>query len=202
MNIPLLEAREVICLPQMVPFSLQLYGGEMVGIQGPSGCGKSLFMRALSGLDHPTGTILFKGLPLTHLSLPTYRTEVMLLPQRPVLRPESLQADWDWVKGLKVYQGRSLAAPTWERLGKPSEFTTRSTGLLSGGEQQLAVLLRALALNPQILLLDEATSAMDPASTEQAESWIRQWLTPDRAAIWISHNPEQLRRVTTRIIPR
>lgn len=202
MNIPLLEAQEIVCLPQSEPFSLQLYPGEMVGIQGPSGCGKSLFMRALAGLDATSSPLLFKGQALASLSLPTYRSEVMLLPQRPVLRPGSLQDDWEWVTSLKVYQGRQLPPPAWEKLGKGPEFLTRPTALLSGGEQQLVVLLRALALAPQVLLLDEATSAMDPASTQQAEHWIKAWLTPERAAIWISHNPEQLLRVTTRIITR
>jgi putative ABC transport system ATP-binding protein len=82
---------------------------------------------------------------------------------------------------------------------------------LSGGEVQIAALLRVLQLEPQVLLLDEPTSSLDTELTKLFEKLLVKWQTEtpekqhnspisttQRAWIWVSHNPEQLQRMCSR----
>jgi putative ABC transport system ATP-binding protein len=77
---------------------------------------------------------------------------------------------------------------------------------LSGGEQQIVALIRAMLLRPCVLLLDEPTAALDAAATEQFEQLVLSWHSDTaespaatRGLVWTSHDVAQLRRVTNRI---
>jgi phosphate transport system ATP-binding protein len=70
---------------------------------------------------------------------------------------------------------------------------------LSGGQQQLLCLARALAVDPEVLLLDEPTSSLDPVAAESIEALVRK-LTPRLTVIMITHNLAQARRVADRTI--
>jgi phosphate transport system ATP-binding protein len=70
---------------------------------------------------------------------------------------------------------------------------------LSGGQQQLLCLARALAVAPDIILLDEPTSSLDPVATESIEALVRT-LVPQLTVIIITHNLAQARRVADETI--
>ena len=70
---------------------------------------------------------------------------------------------------------------------------------LSGGQQQLLCLARALAVEPDVLLLDEPTSSLDPRSTEAVEELVRR-LTPELSVIIVTHNLAQARRLSDNTI--
>ena len=73
---------------------------------------------------------------------------------------------------------------------------------LSGGEQQLISLVRALTLSPTALLLDEPTAALDAETAAKVERLIMDWYRSDesRAFVWSSHDLEQVDRMTMRQI--
>lgn len=184
---------------------LELRAGERLAVSGPSGSGKTLLMRTLAGLEPlEAGAIRFLGRPLDGWSMPEYRSRVLLVGQRPSLPEGTVEAAVRAPFAFRVHrrrryrQDRALAylAP----IGRDAAFLRQSTEALSGGEAQLAALLRALLLEPQVLLLDEPTASLDQAATEAVEALVGAWLQerPQRAYLWSSHDPEQLARVSGR----
>jgi putative ABC transport system ATP-binding protein len=84
--------------------------------------------------------------------------------------------------------------------GRAPDFLDKLASDLSGGEAQIAALVRVLQLAPDVLLLDEPTASLDPASARSIEALVSAWFDADaeRACIWVSHDLEQARRVATR----
>jgi len=182
--------------------SLALSPGDRLGLVGPTGTGKSLMLRSLAGLDPlDEGEITFGDRPLSAWNLPQYRSQVMYLHQRPVLFEGTVESNLKAVYQLSVYSKRHYdlerVLTVLDILKRPPEFLHKNAATLSGGESQIAAIVRALQLEPSILLLDEPTASLDPDTTKQVESAIAAWLESDsqRACIWTSHDPEQIRRV-------
>ena len=82
-------------------------------------------------------------------------------------------------------------------MGRDAAFLEKKVADLSGGEIQIAALVRALQLDPAILLLDEPTAALDGPTATAVEQLIDRWLaqSAERAMIWVSHNEAQAQRV-------
>jgi phosphate transport system ATP-binding protein len=99
--------------------------------------------------------------------------------------------------GLKaIAQHRLTEVGLWDAVHdrlKDSPFR------LSGGQQQLLCLARALAIDPEVLLLDEPTSSLDPVATESIEALIRN-LAPALTVVIVTHNLAQASRVADRTI--
>ena len=67
----------------------------------------------------------------------------------------------------------------------------------------MVALLRAIALEPLVLLLDEPTAALDEENTRTIEELVSAWFDnrkPSRALVWVSHNNEQVARMTDRVV--
>lgn len=206
---PLLDARElrrsVGGRTLFEGFGLRLSAGERVAITGPSGSGKTVLMRTLAGLERlQGGEIAFLGKPLAAWRMPEYRSRVMLLPQRPSL-PEgsvedALRAPFAFRAQRSRRYRREAALAFLERVARGRPFLEGATETLSGGEAQIAALLRALLLEPQVLLLDEPTASLDADAVSAVEALVAAWLEqrPDHAYLWTSHDRAQVARVGER----
>lgn len=182
--------------------SFELEPQMRLGLVGPSGSGKTLLLRSLVQLDGvDEGRICFGGKPLADWSLPLYRTQVVYLPQRPVLFEGTVAENLQMLFQLGVHQGRQYEGDRilsyLDQLHRNPDFLSRAAPQLSGGEAQILGLLRALQLDPQVLLLDEPTASLDPDSTARVEALLEHWLRaePRRACIWTSHDGAQIERV-------
>jgi branched-chain amino acid transport system ATP-binding protein len=140
--------------------------GEVVALLGANGAGKTTTLRVVSGLVKPmSGRVLFDGEDLAKVS-PSARARLGIAHV-----PE----------GRGLFFGLTVAehlrvAPRGERLDeeiayeyfpKLAELKGRRTGLLSGGEQQMLALARALARKPKLLLLDELSLGLAPVVVER-----------------------------------
>jgi putative ABC transport system ATP-binding protein len=137
-------------------------------LAGPSGSGKSTVLRLLDRLADPdAGVVRYRGEDVRDRDPLELRREVGLVPQLPALI-EGTVAD-----NLRFAAGLAGIEPDVERLlglaGLDAGFADRHAARLSVGEQQRAMLARALALEPATLLLDEPTSALDSAATGAVE---------------------------------
>lgn len=164
-------------------------------IVGPSGAGKSTLLRLLNRLADPdSGTIAFRGRPLDEYEPLALRREVSLVPQLPALLEGTVESNLTYAAGLA---GKELDAERCLRLaGLDPDFGGRDVAKLSVGEQQRAMLGRALAQEPAVLLLDEPTSALDHAARDAIEATLaelRRLL--EISIVLVSHDPEQARRL-------
>ncbi len=164
-------------------------------IVGPSGSGKSTLLRLLNRLADPdSGTIVYRDRPLTEYDPLALRREVSLVPQLPALLEGTVEANLRFAADLA---GEALDAERFLRLaGLDPEFAERDVAKLSVGEQQRAMLARALSQRPDVLLLDEPTSALDNVARDAVEATLAQLRRElDISFVLVSHDPEQARRL-------
>lgn len=164
-------------------------------VVGPSGAGKSTLLRLLNRLADPdSGTIAYKGRPLTEYDPLQLRREVSLVPQLPALAEGSVGDNISYaarLAGCEPDCSRSLRLS-----GLDESFADRDVTRLSVGEQQRAMLARALSQCPQVLLLDEPTSALDEATRDAVEQTLAELRREiDVSIVLVSHDPSQARRL-------
>jgi putative ABC transport system ATP-binding protein len=165
-------------------------------IVGPSGAGKSTLLRLLNRLADPDrGEIAYRGRPLAVYEPLALRREVALVPQLPALLAGSVESNLRYAAELA---GEALdAARTLALAGLDPSFGGRDVAKLSVGEQQRAMLARALAQRPRVLLLDEPTSALDHGARDKIEAALAELRRElEISIVLVSHDPEQARRLS------
>lgn len=188
--------------------SLSISAGERVALVGPSGSGKTVLLRALVLLDPwDTGQLLWEGRDVGRYAVPHYRSQVIYLHQRPAIIEGTVAENLEYPFRFAVHRNRAFDSDKVEYwlgiLGRDLSFLAKHSRDLSGGEMQIAALLRAVQLEPQILMLDEPTSALDQATTEAVEHCVQQWHREggaERSFVVVSHNTEQVRRMVDRTL--
>ena len=164
-------------------------------IVGPSGAGKSTLLRLLNRLGEPDrGHIYYRERALDSYEPLALRREVALVPQLPALLEGTVESNLRYAAGLA---GEPLeVGETLARAGLDPSFAARDVAKLSVGEQQRAMLARALAQRPAVLLLDEPTSALDHAARDTIEAALGELRRSSEISIvLVSHDPEQARRL-------
>ena len=169
-------------------------------IVGPSGAGKSTLLRMLNRLSDPdSGEIFYRQRPLAEYDPLALRRQVSLVPQLPALLEGTVESNLAYAAGLA---DEELDAARCLRLaGLDPEYAGRDVAKLSVGEQQRAMLARALAQKPAVLLLDEPTSALDHAARDAIEAALAELRRElDISVVLVSHDPEQARRLSDWVV--
>jgi len=164
-------------------------------IVGPSGAGKSTLLRLLNRLADPDeGSIAYSDRLLGSYDPLALRREVSLVPQLPALLEGTVGSNLAYAARLA---GRDANAERCLRLaGLDPGFAGRDVAKLSVGEQQRAMLGRALAQEPSVLLLDEPTSALDHAARDAIETTLARLREElEISLVLVSHDLEQARRL-------
>ncbi len=194
--------------------SVEIQRGAITSLIGPTGSGKSTFLRTLNRMNdrvagfHHTGDVCLDGQSIfgSGTDLLALRRKVGMLFQRPNPFPMSIRDNVvAGVKAHRMAKSKHFTTIAEARLTQVGLFDAvkdrlnRSPFELSGGQQQLLCLARALAVEPDVLLLDEPTSSLDPGTTERVEELISA-LTPALSVVVVTHNLGQARRLSDRTI--
>ena len=151
--------------------SFEVNEGEIVTLIGANGAGKSTTLNPISGLLHSkTGHIEFMGEPLNHV--PSHKVVskgLALVPEgRRIFLQMSVQENLDM--GAFSRRGGNIDADmerVFEQFPRLKERRKQVAGTLSGGEQQMLAMGRALMSNPKLLMLDEPSMGLAPILVEQ-----------------------------------
>ena len=151
--------------------SFEVNEGEIVTLIGANGAGKSTTLNTISGLLHSkTGHIEFMGEPLNHV--PSHKViskGLALVPEgRRIFLQMSVQENLDM--GAFSRRGGNIDADmerVFEQFPRLKERRKQVAGTLSGGEQQMLAMGRALMSNPKLLMLDEPSMGLAPILVEQ-----------------------------------
>jgi branched-chain amino acid transport system ATP-binding protein len=153
--------------------SLQIGPGEVVGLLGRNGVGKSTTLKTIMGLVYPSdGKVLLRGKPVT--GLPAHklaRLGIGYVPEdRRIFRlltvMENLRTGLDR-HGVSEVRKHELLDKAFSYFPVLGERRNQAGGTLSGGEQQMLAIARAMMLEPNIILLDEPTEGLMPRMVSQ-----------------------------------
>ena len=178
---PLLQvtglAASIQAMPALRGLSLQVAQGEMVSLVGRNGAGKTSFMRAVMGhLPATAGQLTFGGSDLK--TLPRHARAAMGIGYMPEDRGLVPQLTVEENILLPLWVNRQLPqaerlALTYRLLPEVHAMRERRALLLSGGQQKLVSLARALAVGTRLLLLDEPFEGVAPALAQRLAEVIR-----------------------------
>jgi phosphate transport system ATP-binding protein len=194
--------------------SADIRRGAVTALIGPTGSGKTTLLRTFNRMNDKVtgyrhdGDVLIDGRSIWHhgLELTSLRRKVGMLFQRPNPFPMSIMDNV--VAGVRAHKMaansamKSIAEQHLTEVGLWGAVKDRlkdSPFRLSGGQQQLLCLARALAIQPDVLLLDEPTSSLDPNATESIEALVRT-LVPGITVVIVTHNLAQAVRIADRTI--
>jgi branched-chain amino acid transport system ATP-binding protein len=152
--------------------SIEVHDGEIVTLIGANGAGKSTTLRSVNGLNHPrTGTITFMGEDIT--SKPAHEIVRMGISQSPEGRKlfprmtvvENLEMGaFQRTDRAEIKEDMDHVFTLFPRL---EERRTQKAGTLSGGEQQMCAIGRAMMARPKLLMLDEPSMGLAPIFVER-----------------------------------
>jgi branched-chain amino acid transport system ATP-binding protein len=182
--------------------SIEVRRGEIVTLIGANGAGKTTTLKTISGLLHPAkGTVRFEDRDVSHT--PPHQLVRDGISQAPEGRrifsrltvTENLQMGGYTRSGQEVAQNLEHVFTLFPRL---AERASQKGGTLSGGEQQMLAIGRALMTTPKVLLLDEPSLGLSPILIQQIFAIIREINANGTTVLLVEQNALQALEVANR----
>jgi branched-chain amino acid transport system ATP-binding protein len=171
-----LELRDVVCrygqMTALKGIFLTVGKGQLVALIGANGAGKTTTLRAISGLLHPTaGSIVFEGRDITHASARAILAlGIAQCPEGRHVFPQMTVLENLEMGSYLRSDRREIAADmarVFDQFPRLAERRQQAAGTLSGGEQQMLAIGRALMSRPKLILFDEPSLGLAPNIVER-----------------------------------
>ena len=183
--------------------SLEVNAGEAVGVIGPNGAGKTTLMRVVSGLIRPSaGAISFERADI--LKTPEHRIVslgIAHVPENRRLFPRLTVQD-NLKMGAFMPEARKRYAErlevVFDLFPRMKERRNQLAGTMSGGEQQMCAIGRALMSDPKLLLLDEPSAGLAPVVVQQVFELVNKIRSSGLTVLIVEQNVQQVLRVVDR----
>jgi branched-chain amino acid transport system ATP-binding protein len=183
--------------------SLEVHAGEAVAVIGPNGAGKTTLLRVISGIIPLRGGHLsMEGQPLDRL--PSHRvieTGIAHVPENRRLFPR-LSVEENLKVGAYLPAARRHFAERLEFVyslfPRLKERRHQLAGTMSGGEQQMCAIGRALMSGPKLLLMDEPSAGLAPVIVQQVFELVRRLRSEGYTVLIVEQNIQQVLKVVDR----
>ena len=181
--------------------SFEVGDGEIVALIGANGAGKSTILKTVSGLMHPrTGTITFCGQNITHTeAYKLLRTGLAHVPEgRRIFLQMSVQENLE----MGAYINKTLDPKDLEMVfnyfPRLKERRKQVAGTLSGGEQQMLAMSRALMSHPKLMMLDEPSMGLAPIIVDQVFGIIKELHKSGTTILLVEQNARKALQIADR----
>jgi branched-chain amino acid transport system ATP-binding protein len=178
-------------IPALHGIDLGVKRGELVALVGANGAGKTTLLRALSGVQPSVGPVCFQGIPIQSFSAEKrVALGIVQCPEgRQVFGPLSVE---DNLRLGAYRRGRGDTQRSLERVyalfPALAERRPQAAGTLSGGQQQMLAIGRALMAQPRLLLLDEPSMGLAPRLVAEIFACIERLRADDTAILLVEQN--------------
>ena len=186
--------------------SFEVNQGEVIALIGANGAGKTTTLHTITGLLSPKkGSVMFEGTDIT--KIPAHKIVSMGMAHVPEGRRVFAE--------LSVYENLKMGAYTrkdkneieeslanvYKRFPRLEERRNQMAGTLSGGEQQMLAMGRALMSKPKIILMDEPFSALDIQTRQLMENEVLAlWSQKKKAVLFITHDLDEAISISDRVV--
>ena len=189
--------------------NLSFMQGEFTSIMGKSGSGKSTLINMITGIDHPSsGQVQVGGMEVHRMNegqLAVWRGRALgivfqffqLLPTLSVL--ENTMLPMDFCNIYAPAERESRAMELLKMMGM-EDLADKLPAALSGGQQQIAAIARALANDPPVIVADEPTGNLDSRTAELVLEIFDDLAKRGKTILIVTHDPDLARRSTRRVL--
>ena len=178
--------------------SFEVNEGEIVSLIGANGAGKSTILKTVSGLMHPkSGTIEFMGKDIAHMEPNKIVTKGLVhVPEgRRVFAHMSVMENIEMGAYILGKAPEEAVEDVFPRL---KERRKQEAGTLSGGEQQMLAMARALMSKPKLIMMDEPSMGLSPILVEQIFSIIYELRESGVTILLVEQNANKALKITDR----
>jgi branched-chain amino acid transport system ATP-binding protein len=183
--------------------SLEVRAGEAVGVIGPNGAGKTTLMRVISGLIRPRGgSLAMEGRDLART--PAHQIVslgIAHVPENRRLFPRLTVEDNLKMGGYMPEARKKFAQRiefVFDLFPRMKERRNQMAGTMSGGEQQMCAIGRALMSDPKLLLLDEPSAGLAPVVVQQVFELVKRIRASGLTVLIVEQNVQQVLKVVDR----
>ncbi len=183
--------------------SFEVNEGEVVSLIGANGAGKTTTMQTIMGLIKPkSGTIIYEGKPITHV--PGHKLVKMGMSQVPEGRRifQELTVYENLLMGAYTQKDRAQIKKDindiYERFPRLGERRSQVAGTLSGGEQQMLAMGRAMMSHPKLLMLDEPSMGLSPLLVDQVFDIIKDFHAQGTTVLLVEQNARKALSISDR----